>query len=175
MSIRSPVPGRVSALSISSEVWRKRIIAKTIVAPPSAIRSNPAILPTSCPPMDGRRVASDLLANSKNRSNFSTKNPKAIIAMEVRTHARNVRSFAAWSVYRSIIVAFLIPLSLHQSKSYHHQIDEATQMKDLKRENVWLRRSGHQCNLSHHRNSHSRIPDPARKAHGLAICGCQAP
>src|SRR5450759_3336773 len=116
VSIRSPVPGRESALSISSEVWRKRIIAKIIVAPPSAIRSNPAILPTSCPPMDGRRVASDLLANSKNRSNFSTKNPKAIIAMEVRTHARNVRSFAAWSVYRSII-AFFIPLSLHQSKS----------------------------------------------------------
>src|ERR1019366_603000 len=112
-SIRSPLPGRVSALSISSPVLRKRIIAKTIVAPPSTIRSNPAILPTSCPPTDGIRAASDLLANSKNRSNFSTKNPKAIIAIDVRTHARNVRSVAAWSVYRFIIVANLLAAERH--------------------------------------------------------------
>src|SRR5450759_2597709 len=31
-----------------------------------------------------------------------------MIAIEVRTQARNVRSFAAWSVYRSIIVADLL-------------------------------------------------------------------
>src|SRR5665213_2263994 len=65
------------------------------------------MLPTSWPPIDGIRAPSDLLANSKNRSNFSTRNPKAIIAIDVRTHARNVRSFAAWSVYRSIIIADL--------------------------------------------------------------------
>jgi hypothetical protein len=32
------------------------------------------------------------------KSNRSTRNPKAITAMAVRTHARKVRSFDAWSV-----------------------------------------------------------------------------
>jgi hypothetical protein len=40
--------------------------------------------------------------DARKRSNFSTRNPKAIMAMAVRTQARKVRSFAEWSLKRWI-------------------------------------------------------------------------
>ena len=45
----------------------------------------------------------DPVAIRRNRSNFWTRKPNAMMAIAVRTQARNVRSFAAWSLYRSII------------------------------------------------------------------------
>jgi hypothetical protein len=54
------------------------------------------MLPNLCPSGDRTRLESDGATVSRNRSKRSTRNPKAIIAMAVRTQARNVRSFAAW-------------------------------------------------------------------------------
>jgi hypothetical protein len=54
-------------------------------------------------PLRQRSCVSDALAILKNRSNFWTRKPNAMMAIAVRTQARNVRSFAALSLYRSII------------------------------------------------------------------------
>ena len=56
--------------------------------------------------------AKDGAASSKNRSNFSMRNPKAMTAMAVRTQARNVRSFAAWSPKFLIMLPSLDPFAL---------------------------------------------------------------
>jgi hypothetical protein len=47
----------------------------------------------------GERRARD----PENRSNFWNRKPNAMIVIAVRTQARNVRSFVAWSLYGSII------------------------------------------------------------------------
>ena len=68
-----------------------------IIAVPRTISAIPAMLPNLWPGNDRARPAEGGATSSKNRSNFSTRNPKAITAMAVRTQARNVRSFAEWS------------------------------------------------------------------------------
>ena len=67
------------------------------MAPPSTINASPATLPTSWPAGDGALPPRDTLATSRNRSNFSTRKPNAMVATAVRTQARNVLSLAAWS------------------------------------------------------------------------------
>jgi hypothetical protein len=94
MSIRDPVPGRTSLRSIFFAILTKRAAAMPTIAVPRTISVRPAISPNFCPGNDRVRPAKDGAANSRNRSNFSTRNPKAILAMAVRTQARKVRSFA---------------------------------------------------------------------------------
>ena len=67
------------------------------------LNASPTIVPNFWPGNDRVRPAKAGAPNSRNRSNFSTRNPKAITAMDVRTPARNVRSFAEWSLNFLII------------------------------------------------------------------------
>jgi hypothetical protein len=105
MSIRDPVPGRRSSRSIFYAVITKRAAATPTIAVPRTINASPAMLPNFWPGNDRVRPAKDGAANSRNRSNFSTRKPKAITAMDVRTQARNVRSFAEWSLKFLIILS----------------------------------------------------------------------
>src|SRR6266850_8075024 len=105
MSIRDPVPGRRSSRSIFFAVITKRAAAMPTIAVPRTISASPAMLPNFGPGNDKVRPAEDGAASSRNRSNFSTRNPKAITAMAVRTQARNVRSFAEWSLKFLIILS----------------------------------------------------------------------
>jgi len=79
-------------------VIRKRTAAMATMAVPRIISASPAILPNLWPGNESVRPDNDGAATSRNRSNFSTRNPKAMTAMAVRTQARNVRSLAAWSL-----------------------------------------------------------------------------
>jgi len=58
------------------------------------MKTSPATLPKVAPAGERTRPPKDGATTSKNRLNFSTMNPKALIAIAVRTQARNVRSFA---------------------------------------------------------------------------------
>src|SRR5262245_16689586 len=97
-SIRDPGPGCGSSLSMFFAVTRKRIAAMATMAVPRTMSASPAILPNFWPGNESVRPANDGAATSRNRSNFSTRNPKAMTAIAVRTQARNVRSLAAWSL-----------------------------------------------------------------------------
>jgi hypothetical protein len=90
-------------------VITKRAAAIPTIAVPRMINASPAMLPNFWPGNDRVRPAKAGAPNSRNRSNFSTRNPKAITAMDVRTQARNVRSFAEWSL------KFLIILSVNMT------------------------------------------------------------
>jgi hypothetical protein len=96
--MREPVRGTSSRLSMLLAVAMKRVAATAIIAVPRTISANPAMLPYLWLDNERERPANDGAVISKNKSNFSTRKPKAITAIAVRTHARNVRSFAAWSL-----------------------------------------------------------------------------
>src|SRR5260370_12254477 len=105
MSSRDPVPGRRSSRPIFFAVSTKRAAVMPTIGVPRTISASPAMLPNFWPGNDRVRPAKAGAPNSRNRSNFSTRNPKAITAMEVRTQARNVRSFAEWSLKFLIILS----------------------------------------------------------------------
>src|ERR1700730_13890847 len=87
MSIRDPVPGRRSSRAIFLAAITKRAAAMPTIAVPRMINASPAMLPNFWPANDRVRPVKAGAPNSRNRSNFSTMNPKAITAMDVRTQA----------------------------------------------------------------------------------------
>jgi hypothetical protein len=91
----------------------KWIAATAIIAVLRTISAKPAMLPYLWLDNERLRPANDCAGISKNESNFATGNPKAITAIAVRTHAKNVRSFAAWSP------KFLIILTAISEKISH--------------------------------------------------------
>jgi hypothetical protein len=74
--------GPAAPRSIFFAVITKRAAAMPTIAVPRTINAGPAMLPNFWPGNDRVRPAA---ASSRNRSNFSTRNPKAITAMAVRT------------------------------------------------------------------------------------------
>ena len=105
MSIRDPVPGRRSSRSIFFAVITKRAAAIADHRSAENDKRQSRMLPNFWPGNDRVRPAKVGAPNSRNRSNFSTRNPKAITAMDVRTQARNVRSFSEWSLKFLIILS----------------------------------------------------------------------
>src|SRR5262249_44744214 len=97
---RSAIPGRTLDLRCRYflAVMRKRTAAMATIAVPRRTNASPARLANLWPGNEKARPANEGAATSRNKSNFSTRNPKAITVMAVRTQARNVRSLAAWSL-----------------------------------------------------------------------------
>jgi hypothetical protein len=71
------------------------------IAVPRTISASPAMLPSFWPGNDRVRPAKDGTASSRNRSNFSTRNPNAITAMAVRL---STSSFASLVIHWTTIV-----------------------------------------------------------------------
>jgi len=101
--MRAPVLGCHDVLSMFLAVIKKRTAAIATIAVPKTISASPAKLPNFWPGTEIARSAQEGAASWRNKSNFSTRKPKAITAMAVRTQARKVRSFAAWSLKFLII------------------------------------------------------------------------